>query len=87
MVPEVLGQANWVRLFGPMRYAERMQGRHLHVEGYEGKVVAVDRDSDEVVASADTPEELMRLVRTRGLRNTMILRAPRIDEPLRVGLG
>ena len=35
-----------------------MEGRHLHVEGYEGKVVAIDRDSDEVVASADTSEEL-----------------------------
>jgi hypothetical protein len=64
-----------------------MKGRHLHVEGYEGKVVAIDRDSDEVVAAADTPEELMRIVRKRGLRNTMILRAPRVGEPLRVGLG
>jgi hypothetical protein len=64
-----------------------MEGRHLHVEGYEGKVVAIDRDSDKVVASADTPEELMRIIRERLLRNTMILRAPRVDEPLRVGLG
>jgi Family of unknown function (DUF5678) len=64
-----------------------MEGRHFHVEGYEGKVVAIDRDSDEVVASADTPEELMRIIRKRGLRNTLILRAPRVDEPLRVGLG
>jgi hypothetical protein len=30
---------------------------------------------------------LMRIIRERLLRNTMILRAPRVDEPLRVGLG
>jgi hypothetical protein len=75
-----------MKLSGPTGYGYRMEGRHLHVEGYEGKVVAIDRNSDEVLASADTPEELMRLIRMRGLRNTMILRAPRIDEPLRVGL-
>ena len=64
-----------------------MEGRRLHVEGYEGKVVAIDRVTDRVVASADTPQEVMRLVAANGLRNTAILRVPRADEPLRVGLG
>lgn len=64
-----------------------MAARVLHLEGFEGKAVAVDRDTDEVVASADTPQELLRIIRERGLRNTMILRAQRVDEPLRVGLG
>jgi hypothetical protein len=64
-----------------------MEGRLLKVAGYEGKVVAVDRTTDAVVASADTPEELMVVVRQRHLENTMIVRVPRADEPLRVGLG
>ena len=62
-------------------------GRQLNVEGYEGKVVAIDRVSDEVVAAADTPEELMAIIRSRHLVNTMVVRVPRVDEPLRVGLG
>lgn len=37
-------------------------GRALHVEGYEGKVVAVDLATDDLVASADTPEALMALL-------------------------
>ena len=64
-----------------------MEGRRLHVEGYEGKVVAIDRFTDRVVASADTPQGVMRLVAAKGLRNTAIVRVPRADEPLRVGLG
>ena len=64
-----------------------MSARVLHLEGFDGKAVAVDQDTDEVVAFADTPQELLRIIRDRGLRNTTILRAPRKDEPLRVGLG
>ncbi len=64
-----------------------MEGRKLHVEGYEGKVVAIDRATDRVVASAETPQEVMRLVADQGLRNTAIFRVLRIGEPLRVGLG
>lgn len=45
---------NSTNLSGPSRYnVPCMEGRHLHVEGYEGKVVAIDRISDKVVASAD----------------------------------
>ena len=43
--------------------------------------------TDRVVASADTPQEVMRLVAAKGLRNTAIVRVPRADEHLRVGLG
>ena len=69
------------------RYDSFVKGRQLKVAGYEGKVVAVDCSTDAVVASADTPEELMRIVRHKHLENTMIVRVPRADEPLRVGLG
>jgi hypothetical protein len=64
-----------------------VKGHQLHVEGYEGKVVAIDRVSDDVVAAADTPEELMAIIRSQHLVNTMVIRIPRLDEPLRVGLG
>lgn len=37
-----------------------MSGRVLHVAGYEGKVVAVDHVTDDVVASADTPRSSRR---------------------------
>jgi hypothetical protein len=66
---------------------EGVEGRQLRVAGYEGKVVAVDRSTDAVVASADTPEDLMRIVRSLHLENAMIVRVPRTGEPLRVGLG
>jgi hypothetical protein len=66
---------------------EHVEGRQLRVARHEGKVVAVDRSTDAVVASADTPQHLMRIVRSLHLENTMILRIPQIGEPLRVGLG
>jgi hypothetical protein len=61
-----------------------MAGRVLHVEGYEGKVVAIDLRTDEVVASADTPGELMAVIRERHLTHAAVVRVPRSDEPLRV---
>ena len=64
-----------------------VEGRQLKVAGYEGKVVAVDRTTDTVVAAGDTLEELIELVRREQLENTMVVRVPRADEPLRVGLG
>ena len=62
-------------------------GRVLHVEGHEGKAVALDPLSGEVVAFADTPQELVRIVRERGLVSVTIVGVPEFDEPLRVGLG
>ena len=64
-----------------------VEGRQLKVAGYEGKVVAVDRETGTVVASADTPQELMSVLRLHHFANTMIIRVPGVDEPLRVGLG
>ena len=64
-----------------------MAGRVLHVEGYEGKYVAIDMGTDEVVASADDPRALDAIVRERGLKNVMTVGVPEVDEPLRVGLG
>ena len=64
-----------------------MSGRVLHIDGFEGKVVAVSMESDKVVASADTPEELMEIVRRNRIENAVILRVPEQDSPLRVGLG
>lgn len=64
-----------------------MAGRVLHVEGFEGKVVAIDMVTDEVVAAADTPELLFEIIRNEAIENAMILRVPELDSPLRVGLG
>lgn len=64
-----------------------MEGRALHVQGYEGKVVAIDMETDHVVAFADSPEALMVIVRARRIENAMIVRVPAENSPLRVGLG
>ncbi len=64
-----------------------MAGRVLHVEGYEGKVVAIDMATDQVVAAAETPEQLFEIIRKEAIEDAMILRVPEIDSPLRVGLG
>ena len=64
-----------------------MSGRVLHVDGFEGKVVAISLESNEVVASADTPQELMGIVRRDHIENAIVLRVPKLDSPLRVGLG
>jgi hypothetical protein len=64
-----------------------MAARVLHIEGFEGKVVAIDMVTDHVVAAADTFKHLTEEIDRLGLRNTMILRVPLPDAPLRVGLG
>ena len=61
--------------------------RYFHLERYPGKFVAIDMATDEVVLTADTPEELHELIQKRGLRNVAVIRAPREDEPLFVGLN
>ena len=64
-----------------------MAGRLLHVEGFEGLVVAIDMATDRAVASAPSFDELTAEIDRRELKNTMILRVPDLGEPLRVGLG
>lgn len=48
--------------------------------------VALDLVSDEVLADAATMIEIIEIVRSRGLKAS-IVRAPREDEPVLVGLG
>lgn len=52
-----------------------------------GQWVAVDRVSNEPVAAASTPDKLAMEIRTRGLRNVSVVRAPDPSEPELVGLG
>jgi hypothetical protein len=61
--------------------------RQWHLERYPGKYVAIDMKTDEVVAAADTPQDLHEEIQRRGLRNVATMRAPTPDEPLFVGPG
>jgi hypothetical protein len=61
--------------------------RQWHLERYPGKYVAIDMKTDEVVAVADTPQDLHEEILRRGLRNVATMRAPTADEPLFVGPG
>jgi hypothetical protein len=61
--------------------------RQWHLERYPGKYVAIDMRTDEVVAVADTPQDLHEEIHRRGLKNVATMRAPTPDEPLFVGPG
>ncbi|HUP69315.1 MAG TPA: hypothetical protein VM142_05805 [Acidimicrobiales bacterium] len=61
--------------------------RNFHLERYPGMYVAIDMASDEVVLTASTPEELHEQIKVTGLRNVAVMRAPREDEPLFVGMN
>lgn len=61
--------------------------RNFHLERYPGKYVAVDLATDEIMLTADTPQELHDEIQARGLRNVATMRAPTEDEPLFVGPG
>jgi hypothetical protein len=60
--------------------------RRPNLADYAGRYVALDLDSDDVLADAATLLELIAIVRDRGLRAS-IVRAPRDEEPVLVGLG
>lgn len=49
--------------------------------------VAIDRKTGEPVASADSPYELARVLRSRQITGVAVVRAPDADEPELVGLG
>ena len=51
-----------------------------------GATSPLDLDTDEVLADAATMPELIDIIRERGLKAS-IIRAPREDEPVLVGLG
>ena len=60
--------------------------RRPDLSKYPGRYVALDLVSDEVLADAATMLELIEIVRSRNLKAS-IVRAPREDEPVLVGLG
>jgi hypothetical protein len=63
-----------------------MEARWLDLTSFAGRYVALDFDTDEVLADAATMPELIDIIRERGLKAS-IIRAPREDEPVLVGLG
>jgi hypothetical protein len=63
-----------------------MEARWLDLTSFAGRYVALDLDTDEVLADAATMPELIDIIRERGLKAS-IIRARREDEPVLVGLG
>ena len=63
-----------------------MEVRRPNLRQYPGRYVALDLVTDEVLADAATMIEIIGIVRTRGLKAS-IVRAPYEDEPVLVGLG
>lgn len=63
-----------------------MKARHPNLLDYPGRFVAIDEATDRVVADAATLVDLWELIRDRDLK-VSIMRAPREDEPVLVGLG
>ena len=63
-----------------------MKVRRLDLTAFAGRYVALDLDTDEVLAHAATMRELIEIIRARELKAS-IIRAPREDEPVLVGLG
>lgn len=63
-----------------------MDARRPNLADYPGRYVALDWDSDQVVADAATLIDLVAIVRARKLKVSM-MRAPREGEPLLVSLG
>ena len=56
--------------------------RYFNLERYPGRFVAIDMATDEVVLTADTPEELHEQIQELGLGNVAVMRAPRENEPV-----
>ena len=63
-----------------------MEVRRPNLSQYPGRYVALDLVTDAVLADAATIIEIIEIVRSRGLKAS-IVRAPREDEPVLVGLG
>jgi hypothetical protein len=63
-----------------------MKARHPNLSDFPGRYVAIDDATDRVVADAATLVDLWDLIKDRDL-NVSIMRAPREDEPVLVGLG
>ena len=63
-----------------------VKARHPNLSDYPGRYVAIDDTTDRVVADAASLIELWELIRDQSLM-VSIMRAPREDEPVLVGLG
>ncbi len=63
-----------------------MEVRRPDLSRFPGRYIALDLVSDAVLADAATMIEIIGIVRSRGLKAS-IVRAPREDEPVLVGLG
>ena len=63
-----------------------MKVRRPELSKFAGCYVALDVGTDAVLADAETLVDLVTIIRERNLRST-IVRSPRDDEPVLVGLG
>ena len=63
-----------------------MEVRRPNLSQYAGRYVALDLVTDEVLADAATMIKIIGIVRSCGLKAS-IVRAPHLDEPVLVGLG
>ena len=61
--------------------------RRPDLSRYAGKYVALLVPTGLVVASADSPDERFRILAEVDTGPVSIMRAPRLDEPVYVGLG
>lgn len=62
--------------------------RRPDLAAHAGKFVALSVPGDEVVTAADTPQELFALLDSMpDAGRVTVMRAPRHDEPVYVGLG
>lgn len=60
--------------------------RTLHLEGWAGRWVALDRD-DHVVASGSTVEDLLARLDRQGIQDLEIMRAPDLSDAIPYGVG
>lgn len=57
------------------------------IEEYRGQWVAFDEPTGHVRAAADSAEQLYETIDREQLGRVTIMRVPRLDEPLFIGLG
>jgi len=63
-----------------------MEPIHTDFTGYEGKFVAIDWDTGEIVIADDDPQVVLK--QAKGRDNVVVGgRVPFADEPIPVGLG
>jgi hypothetical protein len=60
--------------------------RTAEISQFQGRWVALDRQSDIVVADAADLQALYRVIEKQGLADIVIQRVPARDEPMFIGL-